>query len=159
MSSHREGEPRAGADRAADARSGPRFVRESDAKPDDRVAVTGEQLLHRLERQAQEMLRVRARLERVERDLERERVQRRELAQALERERAERRRAEQALAGKRHTGARERELEAALQRAREDVFVWRTELGEAWATINTLQQRLDAPRGILRRTRQQHRSD
>ena len=121
------------------------------------MAVTGEQLLDHLEHQAQELLRVSGHLERVERELEKERVQRRELAKALERERAERERAEQALAGETHRGAREKELEAALQDAREDVFVWRTELAEAWATINTLQRRLDARRGILRRTR--HKPD
>ena len=156
MSSQRGEEPRSGAERAAGARPGfeARFVRESDAGPDDHLAVTGEQLLGRLEHQAQEIMRVRAQLERVERELASERVKRRKLAEALERERAERVRAQQALAGETHTGAREKELEAALERAREDVFVWRTELAEAWATINALQKRLDAPRGILRRTRQ-----
>jgi hypothetical protein len=118
---------------------------------------TREQLLDHLEHQAQEVLRVRAQLERVERELERERVKRRKLAEALERERADRGRARQPPAGETHKSARERELEAALQRAREDVFVWRSELAEAWARINTLQQRLDAPRGILRRTR--HKPD
>jgi chromosome segregation ATPase len=121
--------------------------------------VKGEQLLDRLEHQAQEILRVRAQLKQVERELETERVKRRKLAEALERARAERRRMEQALAGETHTPARERELEEALERAREDVFVWRNELGEAWATINTLQQRLDARRGILRRARQQPGSE
>jgi hypothetical protein len=156
MPSRRGEKPRTGAERATDARSGfeARFVRESGAEPNDPVAVTGEQLLDHLEHQAQEILRVRAQLERVERELERERVKRREIAEALERERAERGRAERAPAGETHTGAREKELEAALQRAREDVFVWRSELAEAWARINTLQQRLDARRGILRRTRQ-----
>jgi chromosome segregation ATPase len=161
ISSRREEKSGTGAERPADPRpaSNARFVRERDAEPDDRVAVTGEQLLDRLEHQAQQILQGRAQLERIERELERERVKRRELAEALERERAERRRVEQALAGETHTGARERELEAALQRAREDVFVWRTELAEAWARINTLQQRLDARRGILRRTRQKPDSE
>jgi hypothetical protein len=121
--------------------------------------VTGEQLLDRLERQAQEILRVRAQLKQVERELETERVKRRELAKALERERAERKRVEQARAGETYTAARERELEEALERAREDVFVWRTELGEAWATINTLRQRLDTRRGILPRRRQKPGSE
>jgi hypothetical protein len=161
MSSRRGEESRSGAQRAADAGPGfeARFVREKNAQPDDPVAVTGEQLLDHLQHQAQEILRVRAQLERVERELEGERVKRRELAEALERERAARGRAEQALAGETHTGAREKELEAALQLAREDVFVWRSELAEAWARINALQQRLDARRGILRRPRKKPDSE
>jgi chromosome segregation ATPase len=72
-------------------------------------------------------------------------------AQEVLRVRAQLERVEQELERER---VKRRELEAALQRAREDVFVWRSELADAWARINTLQQRLDARRGILRRTRQ-----
>lgn len=161
MSRRREEDSGAGAERRADPRTAfdARFVRESDAEPDDRFAVTGEQLLDHLQHQAQEILRVRAQLERLEQELARERMKRREVAGTLERERAERGRRDQAHAGEGHTGARETELEAALQRAREDAFVWRSELAEAWATINSLQQRLDARRGILRRRRQKPGSE
>jgi chromosome segregation ATPase len=128
-----------------------RFARSPDPRSAGQIAVTGEQLLDRLERQSQEAVRLRARLEQLEQELESERRQRLELADALDREHTERNRAEQALASEGDEGARAQQLEVELERAREDVFVWRTELGEAWATINTLQQRLDGHRRVLRR--------
>jgi chromosome segregation ATPase len=152
MPNRRGAESRTGAESAADAMSAlGRFVRSPDARARDEIAVTGEQLLDRLEHQVQEIAGLRARLQQVEEELESERTQRQALADALDRERSERDRAEESLTGERDAGAREQELEIALERAREDVLVWRTELGEAWATINTLQQRLDGHRRILRR--------